>query len=102
MMEAGLAVREDAVGNLIGRREGRDAGAAVVLAGSHLDSVLNGGNFDGPLGVLSAVEAMQCMNEAGVQTDRPIEVIAFTDEEGARFRFGMIGSRALAGTLTFG
>jgi allantoate deiminase len=100
MIEAGLAVREDAVGNLIGRREGRDAGAAVVLAGSHLDSVLNGGNFDGPLGVLSAVEAMQCMNEAGVQTDRPIEVIAFTDEEGARFRFGMIGSRALAGTLT--
>ena len=100
MREAGLEVREDAVGNLIGRREGSDPGAPVVLAGSHVDSVPNGGDFDGPLGVLAAVEALQVMEEQGVETGRSIEVVAFTDEEGARFGFGMIGSRATAGTLT--
>jgi allantoate deiminase len=100
MEEAGLSVREDAVGNLIGRKEGVTRDAPLVLVGSHLDSVYNGGNFDGPLGVLAGIEIFQTMNERGIQTERPIEVIAFTDEEGARFSFGMIGSRALAGTLT--
>jgi allantoate deiminase len=100
MKEAGLVVREDEVGNLIGRKEGLNPEAAVVLTGSHIDSVLNGGNFDGPLGVLAAVEALQVMNEQGIVTEHPIEVIAFTDEEGARFSFGMIGSRGIAGTLT--
>ncbi len=100
MQEADLEVREDAAGNLIGRHEGRDPEAPVVLAGSHVDSVRNGGDFDGPLGVLSAVEALQIMNERGVETERPIEAVAFTDEEGARFSFGMIGSRAMVGTLT--
>ncbi|MFD2369007.1 Zn-dependent hydrolase [Brevibacillus sp. GCM10020057] len=99
MKEAGLAVREDAAGNLIGRREGTNPQASVVLVGSHLDSVPNGGNFDGPLGVLSGVEALQTMNEQGIETEHPIEVIAFTDEEGARFGFGMIGSRGIAGLL---
>lgn len=99
MREAGLEVREDAAGNLIGRREGRVEGTPVVLAGSHVDSVRNGGDFDGPLGVLGAVEALQVMGERGVETERPIEVVTFTDEEGARFGFGMIGSRAMAGTL---
>lgn len=100
MREAGMTVREDAVGNLIGRYEGRRPEAAVVLAGSHVDSVPSGGRFDGPLGVIGAVEAVQTLHEAGLRPLRPIEVIAFTDEEGARFRFGMIGSRGLAGTLT--
>ncbi|MEH7415698.1 Zn-dependent hydrolase [Neobacillus drentensis] len=100
MKEAGLSVREDAVGNLIGRKEGSDPQASVVLVGSHVDSVYNGGNFDGPLGVLSGIEALQTMNEQDIQTKHPIEVIAFTDEEGARFSFGMIGSRGIAGTLT--
>jgi allantoate deiminase len=100
MREADLTVCEDAVGNLIGRREGREPEASVVLVGSHIDSVPNGGTFDGPLGVLSAIEAMQAMNERSVQTEHLVEVIAFTDEEGARFSFGMIGSRALAGKLT--
>jgi allantoate deiminase len=100
MREAGLEVREDVVGNLIGRREGSDPEVPVVLAGSHVDSVPNGGNFDGPLGVLAAVEALQVMEERDLNTQRPIEVVAFTDEEGARFGFGMIGSRATAGTLT--
>ena len=99
MREAGLEVREDATGNLIGRREGWVEGAPVVLAGSHVDSVRNGGDFDGPLGVLGAVEALQVMGECGVKTERPIEVVTFTDEEGARFGIGMIGSRAMAGTL---
>jgi allantoate deiminase len=99
MREADLEVCEDAAGNLIGRREGRVRDAPVVLAGSHVDSVRNGGNFDGPLGVLGAVEALQTMNERGVETERPVEAVVFTDEEGARFSFGMIGSRALAGRL---
>lgn len=99
MREAGLFVYEDAAGNLIGRKEGANPDAPVVLVGSHLDSVYNGGCFDGPLGVLAGVEVVQAMNEHGVVTHHPIEVVAFTDEEGARFRFGMIGSRAMAGML---
>lgn len=100
MEEAGLVVREDAIGNLIGRKEGKCEGESTLIIGSHLDSVPLGGNFDGPLGVLAGVEVLQTMKEHGITTDHPIEVIAFTDEEGGRFQFGMIGSRALAGTLT--
>jgi allantoate deiminase len=100
MQEAGLAVSEDAVGNLFGRREGSDPNAPAVLVGSHVDSVYDGGNFDGPLGVLAGIEVVQAMEEGGVETDHPVEVVAFTDEEGARFSFGMIGSRALPGTLS--
>jgi allantoate deiminase len=100
MEQAGLSVGEDAAGNLIGRREGRDPQAPAVLVGSHLDSVHNGGNFDGPLGVLAGIEVLQTMQEQGVETGLPVEVVAFTDEEGARFSFGMIGSRALAGRLS--
>jgi allantoate deiminase len=101
MKEAGLSIREDEVGNLIGRKEGRIKDAPVILIGSHLDSVPNGGNFDGPLGVIAGIEVLQTMNEQGIVTEKPIEVIAFTDEEGTRFGFGMIGSRAIAGTLTY-
>ena len=100
MRGAGLAVREDAVGNLFGRREGRDPDAPAVLIGSHVDSVRNGGDFDGPLGVLGGIEVIQTMDEGGVETERPVEVVAFTDEEGARFSLGMIGSRALTGELS--
>lgn len=99
MQEAGLAVREDEIGNLIGRKEGKNPAAPVVLVGSHIDSVPNGGDFDGPLGVLAGVEILQAMNERGVETEHPIEVIAFTDEEGTRFGYGMLGSRALGGRL---
>ncbi|WP_059170357.1 Zn-dependent hydrolase [Bacillus sp. FJAT-27445] len=100
MKEAGLSVREDEAGNLIGRMEGTIAGAPVVMTGSHIDSVFDGGNFDGPLGVLAAIEALQTMDEEGVSVEHPIEVVAFTDEEGARFSFGMLGSRAIAGLIT--
>lgn len=100
MREAGMAVREDAVGNLIGRKEGRQKNAPAVLMGSHIDTVPNGGMFDGALGVIAGIEVVQTMSERDIQPDHPIEVIAFTDEEGSRFGFGMIGSRAIAGTLT--
>lgn len=100
MQEAGLYVYEDAAGNLFGRREGRNPGSPIVLIGSHIDSVYNGGNFDGPLGVLAGIEVLHAMEEHGVETEYPVEVVAFTDEEGVRFSFGMIGSRALAGKLT--
>jgi allantoate deiminase len=100
MKEAGLSVREDAAGNLFGRREGRNPDSPSVLIGSHVDSVYNGGNFDGPLGVLAGIEVLHAMEEQGIEAEHPVEVVAFTDEEGARFSFGMIGSRALAGRLT--
>ncbi len=77
MHEAGLEVREDAIGNLIGRHEGRDQDAPIILAGSHLDSVRNGGDFDGPLGVLGAIEALQVMSERGLETERSVEVLVF-------------------------
>ena len=100
MEEAKLFVYEDAIGNLFGRLEGSDPEGLPVLVGSHLDSVVNGGNFDGPLGVLAGVEVLQTMRDLRQVSRHPIEVVAFTDEEGARFGFGMLGSRALAGTLT--
>jgi allantoate deiminase len=65
-----------------------------------VDSVYNGGDFDGPVGVLGGIEVVQTLQEHGTETERPVEVVVFTDEEGARFSFGMIGSRALAGELT--
>ncbi|TQR38726.1 Zn-dependent hydrolase [Brevibacillus brevis] len=99
MKEAGLTVREDEVGNLIGRKEGKNPAAPVVLVGSHIDSVPNGGDYDGPLGVLAGVEVLQTMQEQGIETEHPIEVIAFTDEEGTRFGYGMIGSRGIAGLI---
>jgi allantoate deiminase len=100
MEEARLSVYEDAIGNLFGRLEGSDPEALPVLVGSHVDSVVNGGNFDGPLGVLAGVEVLKTMRDLGQVSRHPIEVVAFTDEEGARFGLGMLGSRALAGTLT--
>lgn len=100
LRDAGLDVWEDSVGNLYGRREGQDPNAPAILIGSHLDTVPNGGRFDGALGVLAGVEVLQTLQEHGVETDCPVEVVAFVDEEGARFRFGMIGSRAVIGELT--
>jgi len=99
MKEAGMTVREDAVGNLIGRKEGEDSKAPLVMLGSHIDTVPHGGKFDGALGVLAGIEAVQAMNEQNLKHLHPIEVIAYTDEEGSRFHFGMTGSRAVAGNL---
>jgi len=99
MEQAGLLVREDAVGNVIGRKEGTDPHAPVIVMGSHLDTVFNGGVFDGSLGVLAGIEILQCINERGVKTRHPIEVCAFRDEEGCRFNFSLLGSRGMTGGL---
>ena len=99
MKEANLSVREDAAGNLIGRSEGNDPEAPAILVGSHIDSVYEGGIFDGALGVVAGIEVLQTIYEQEITTRHPIEVVAFTDEEGARFGFGMMGSRAVAGIL---
>ncbi|HKA92066.1 MAG TPA: Zn-dependent hydrolase [Haliangiales bacterium] len=98
MLAMGLAVVHDEVGNLIGRRRGARDDAPVVT-GSHLDTVPRGGRFDGPLGVAGALEAVRALDEAGVTTGRPIEVVAFTGEEGSRFPRGTIGSAAMSGDV---
>lgn len=96
---AGLAVRVDAVGNIAGRwtPASADSDAAPVAAGSHLDSVPAGGIFDGPLGVYAALEAVRAMQDAELEPTRPIEVVSFTEEEGARFGPGLLGSSVAAG-----
>ncbi|MBC2723581.1 Zn-dependent hydrolase [Desulfosporosinus sp.] len=99
MKEAGLTVREDSVGNLIGRKEGRNPEAPVVLTGSHIDTVCNGGIYDGALGIIGGIEVLQTFNEQGIEVEHPIEVYAFNDEEGCRFSFSMFGSRGVIGTI---
>ncbi|MEW5851992.1 MAG: Zn-dependent hydrolase [Myxococcota bacterium] len=96
--EAGLQVRVDRIGSVYGRRAGqRDL--PPVLSGSHIDSVPTAGVFDGCLGVLGALECIRTLNDHGVQTDRPLEVAFFTDEEGARFGTDMLGSAVAVGRI---
>lgn len=95
MREAGLAVRVDAAGNIIGRREGREPQRPSIMFGSHIDAVPQGGNYDGDLGVIAAIECAQVLHENGITTRHPLEVIVFIDEEG-----GLTGSRAVIGHLT--
>ena len=99
MEQAGLEVRIDRIGNVIGRRAGQDDTLAPVMSGSHIDSVTTGGAFDGALGVLSALEVVRSLNRAGVTTLRPIEMAFFTDEEGARFGTDMLGSATACGRI---
>lgn len=98
MKSIGLTTYYDAVGNLIGELAAPSNKPAIVL-GSHIDTVPNGGKYDGALGVLSAIEVVTILIEQQINLQHPIKIIAFKDEEGARFQFGMIGSRAAAGTL---
>jgi N-carbamoyl-L-amino-acid hydrolase len=95
--EAGLAVRVDRIGNVYGRRPGRFDHEAPVMSGSHIDSVPTAGVFDGCLGVLGALECVRSLNELGVETDRPIEIAFFTDEEGNRFGSDVLGSSVAVG-----
>ncbi|MFA9560082.1 Zn-dependent hydrolase [Evansella sp. AB-rgal1] len=95
MAEAGLTISEDGAGNVFGRMQGSEQNAPVILSGSHLDSVPNGGHFDGPLGVLAALEVVEAWNETGFIPRKSYEVVIFTDEEGARFHSGMLGSSAM-------
>jgi len=100
MKEAGLQVRIDRVGNIFARKEGKKTTRGAVMSGSHLDSVLNGGMFDGPLGVISALEAVRRLADQGFENERPIEVVAFMGEEGSAFRKVLFGSFVLIGKIS--
>lgn len=102
MRDAGLTVSTDAAGNLIGRRGGTNPAAPPILFGSHIDSVPNGGNFDGALGTLAAIEAVRTLERHGLRTAHPLEVVAWANEEGVAFGNGLCGSRAVAGELVAG
>lgn len=93
----GLTASVDALGNLFLRREGAEPGLAPVMTGSHMDSQPNGGRFDGIWGVLAGLEAIEALQAAGIATRRPIELVAWTNEEGGRFAPGCMGSMAWAG-----
>ena len=95
MRDAGLSVRVDTAGNIIGRRAGLEDGLPVIMFGSHIDSVPGGGNYDGDVGVIGAIEAIQMLNDNGLTTRHPLEIVSFTDEEG-----GLTGSRAMVGQLS--
>jgi ureidoglycolate amidohydrolase len=97
--EAGLAVREDAVGNTFARWPGANPELEPVGTGSHIDAIPNSGRFDGTVGVLGALEAIRALARAGYQPRRSIELIIFTSEEPTRFGIGCLGSRLLCGLL---
>ena len=97
--DAGLAVSVDAIGNMFARREGSDPSLPPLMIGSHLDTQMPGGKFDGVLGVLAGIAVVRALNAAGVTTKRAIEIANFTNEEGARFQPGVMGSGIFAGLL---
>lgn len=98
MHEVGLEVRTDAAGNIFGKRAG-SAALPVLLFGSHIDSVPHGGNFDGDVGTLGAIEVVRALNEARITTRHPLEVVVWSNEEGGRYYSGLFGSSAAAGIL---
>jgi hydantoinase/carbamoylase family amidase len=102
LTDAGLAVSVDAVGNVVGRwfPPGCNRDAAPVATGSHLDSVPEGGIFDGPLGVYAGLEAVRSLQESNQEFYRPIDVVCFTEEEGQRFGNGLLGSSVATGQLS--
>jgi beta-ureidopropionase / N-carbamoyl-L-amino-acid hydrolase len=96
---AGLTVTVDGIGNIFARRKGRNEGAPPVITGSHLDTQPTGGKFDGVYGVLAGLEVVRTLNDAGIETEAPIEVVVWTNEEGARFAPAMVASGAFAGVF---
>ncbi|MCW3473109.1 Zn-dependent hydrolase [Limobrevibacterium gyesilva] len=94
---AGLTVRVDEIGNMFARRPGRDPDRLPVLFGSHLDSQPSGGKFDGALGVIAGLEVMRSLNDLGIVTEAPLELVNWTDEEGSRFGHSLMGSGVWAG-----
>ncbi len=96
---AGLKVREDSIGNIIARFEGQNPDLPVVMTGSHLDTVPNGGAFDGVLGCLSSFMAIESLIKQNKRPLRSIELVVFVDEEGSRFNHGLFGSRAMLGEV---
>lgn len=99
MEAADLKVYEDAAGTIVGRLEGELEGP-IVMVGSHYDSVKNGGNFDGPAGVVTAIETARVMKEKGLKPKYPVEFIAMIEEEGGRFGGGLFASRAMVGGVS--
>ena len=99
MRQAGLKIYIDAIGNIFGRLEGRDAKAPAVLSGSHLDTVIHGGKYDGPVGVIGALEAVRTIGENKIPIRSPLEVVCFVGEESSRFGFSTLGSSLVAGEV---
>ena len=102
LAEAGLDVRVDEFGNTFGRRPGTDPDAAPVLLGSHLDSQPYGGIYDGQLGVIAALEFVRTLDDEGIDTPHPVEIVNWTNEEGSRFQPAMQGSGVWAGAHEIG
>ena len=100
MVDAGLTVETDGFGNVIGYKVGKNPDLPVVMVGSHTDSVPNGGNYDGVVGVLSAIEVIRSMNDDGFEHDHTIAVVSFMCEESGRFGDSTLGSKAMRGALT--
>ena len=98
-LEAGLLVREDAVGNTFARWSGTEPDLPAVATGSHVDAIPNAGRFDGTVGVLGGLEAIRALRRAGIQPRRSIELVIFASEEPTRFGIGCLGSRFLSGAL---
>lgn len=96
----GCSIRIDAIGNIFARRAGQDLDSPAVMTGSHLDTQPTGGKYDGCFGVLSGLEVIRTLNQHGIQTRAPIEVVAWTNEEGCRFPPCMMGSGVFAGQLS--
>ena len=99
MRDAGMIVTQDGAGNVVGRIAGLNNDADSIASGSHVDSVPEGGHFDGPLGVITALEVAESWKDQGITPTKPYEVYIFTDEEGTRFNGGLTGSRAMTGAL---
>ena len=99
MRDAGLEIRIDTGGNIIGRMAGSDDSLPAIAMGSHTDTVPLGGKYDGALGVMGAIEVVKTLAENGHVTRHPLEAVVFTNEEGTRFHRWLIGSRAMAGML---
>ncbi len=97
MRRAGMSVRIDPAGNIIGRTEGADPTLPAIVLGSHTDTVPSGGAYDGALGVIGAIEVAEALRDAGRTARHPIEVMVFTNEEGTSFHRWLLGSRAIAG-----
>jgi ureidoglycolate amidohydrolase len=98
--EAGLTVREDAIGNTFARWSGSGPDDAVVGTGSHIDAIPNAGKYDGVVGVLGGLEAIRALRQSGFRPQRSIELLIFTSEEPTRFGVGCLGSRLLSGALS--
>lgn len=98
MTSAGMSVHTDAIGNIIGRYEGQSEGPALLI-GSHLDTVRNGGRYDGMLGVVVPIVCIEILNANQQRLPFPVEIVGFCDEEGVRFPSTLLGSRAIAGSL---